>query len=67
MTWKRFKRIIKRILKEARADRDALLAEAKTASIKIVNSMPKKKQKLKQIKLTAQAQETIRNEKTSSN
>lgn len=52
----------KRILKEARSDRDALLAEAKTASIKIVNQA-KEDAKAEADKITAQAQETIRNEK----
>ena len=52
----------KRILKEARSERDALLAEAKTASIKIVNQA-KEDAKAEADKITAQAQETIRNEK----
>ena len=52
----------KRILKEARSDRDALLAEAKTASIKIVNQA-KEDAKAEADKITAQAQETIQNEK----
>ena len=52
----------KRILKEARAERDALLAEAKTASIKIVNQA-KEDAKAAADKITAQAQETIQNEK----
>ena len=52
----------KRILKEARAERDALLAEAKTASIKIVNQA-KEDAKDEADKITAQAQETIQNEK----
>lgn len=52
----------KRILKEARAERDALLAEAKTASIKIVNQA-KEDAKAVADKITAQAKETIQNEK----
>lgn len=52
----------KRILKEARSERDALLAEAKTASIKIVNQA-KEDAKSEADKITAQAQETIQNEK----
>ena len=52
----------KRILKEARAERDALLAEAKTASIKIVNQA-KEDAKAIADKITAQAKETIQNEK----
>ena len=52
----------KRILKEARSERDALLAEAKTASIKIVNRA-KEDAKAEADKITAQAQETIQNEK----
>ena len=52
----------KRILKEARSERDALLAEAKTASTKIVNQA-KEDAKAEADKITAQAQETIRNEK----
>lgn len=52
----------KRILKEARSERDALLAEAKTASIKIVNQA-KEDAKAEADKITAQAQETIQNEK----
>jgi len=52
----------KRILKEARAERDALLAEAKTASIQIVNQA-KEDAKAAADKITAQAQETIQNEK----
>ncbi len=52
----------KRILKEARAERDALLAEAKTASVKIVNQA-KEDAKAAADKITAQAQETIQNEK----
>ena len=52
----------KRILKEARSERDALLVEAKTASIKIVNQA-KEDAKAEADKITAQAQETIRNEK----
>jgi len=52
----------KRILKRARSDRDALLAEAKTASIKIVNQA-KEDAKAEADKITAQAQETIQNEK----
>ena len=52
----------KRILKEARAERDALLAEAKTASIQIVNQA-KEDAEAAADKITAQAQETIQNEK----
>ncbi len=52
----------KRILKEARAERDALLAEAKTASVQIVNQA-KEDAKTAADKITAQAQETIQNEK----
>ena len=52
----------KRILKEARSERDALLAEAKTASIKIVNRA-KEDAKAEADKITAQAQEMIQNEK----
>tara|TARA_B110000459_G_C16508915_1_gene447018 strand:+ start:280 stop:780 length:501 start_codon:yes stop_codon:yes gene_type:complete len=52
----------KRILKEARSERDALLAEAKTESIKIVNQA-KEDAKAEADKITAQAQETIQNEK----
>ena len=52
----------KRILKEARSERDALLVEAKTASIKIVNRA-KEDAKAEADKITAQAQETIQNEK----
>ena len=52
----------KRILKEARAERDALLAEAKTASVQIVNQA-KEDAKVAADKITAQAQETIQNEK----
>tara|TARA_B110000908_G_C10149860_1_gene400772 strand:+ start:78 stop:578 length:501 start_codon:yes stop_codon:yes gene_type:complete len=52
----------KRILKEARSERDALLVEAKTASIKIVNQA-KEDAKAEADKITAQAQETIQNEK----
>jgi F-type H+-transporting ATPase subunit b len=52
----------KRILKEARAERDALLAEAKTASVQIVNQA-KEDAKSAADKITAQAQETIQNEK----
>ena len=52
----------KRILKEARSERDALLGEAKTASIKIVNQA-KEDAKAEADKITAQAQETIQNEK----
>ena len=52
----------KRILKEAREERDALLAEAKTASVKIVNQA-KEDAKAVADKITAQAQETIQNEK----
>ena len=52
----------KRILKEAREERDALLAEAKTASVQIVNQA-KEDAKAAADKITAQAQETIQNEK----
>ena len=52
----------KRILKEAREERDALLAEAKTASVQIVNQA-KEEAKVAADKITAQAQETIQNEK----
>ena len=52
----------KRILKEARAERDALLAEAKTASVQIVNQA-KEDAKAAADKITAYAQETIQNEK----
>ena len=52
----------KRILKQAREERDALLAEAKTASIQIV-SQAKEDAKAAADKITAQAQETIQNEK----
>ena len=52
----------KRILKEARAERDALLTEAKTASVQIVNQA-KEAAKAAAYKITAQAQETIQNEK----
>jgi len=52
----------KRILKEARAEREALLAEAKTASVQIVNQA-KEDAKAAADKITAQAQETIQNEK----
>jgi F-type H+-transporting ATPase subunit b len=52
----------KRILKEARAERDALLAGAKTASVQIVNQA-KEDAKAAADKITAQAQETIQNEK----
>ena len=52
----------KRILKEARAERDALLAEAKTASVQIVNQA-KEDAKAVADKITAQAKETIQNEK----
>ena len=52
----------KRILKEAREERDALLAEAKIASVQIVNQA-KEDAKVAADKITAQAQETIQNEK----
>ena len=52
----------KRILKKARAERDALLAEAKTASVQIVNQA-KEDAKAVADKITAQAKETIQNEK----
>ena len=51
-----------KLLKEARAERDALLAEAKTASVQIVNQA-KEDAKAAADKITAQAQETIQNEK----
>jgi F-type H+-transporting ATPase subunit b len=52
----------KRILKEARAERDALLSEAKTASIQMINRA-KEDAKAEADKITAQAQEMIQNEK----
>ena len=52
----------KRNLKEAREERDALLAEAKIASVQIVNQA-KEDAKVAADKITAQAQETIQNEK----
>lgn len=52
----------KRILKQARSERDALLAEAKTESTKIVNQA-KEDAKAEADKITAQAQVTIQNEK----
>ena len=52
----------KRILKEARAERDALLAEAKTVSIQMINQA-KEDAKSEADKITAQAQEMIQNEK----
>lgn len=52
----------KRILKQARSERDALLAEAKTESTKIVNQA-KEDAKEEADKITAQAQVTIQNEK----
>lgn len=52
----------KRILKQARSERDALLAEAKTESIKIVKQA-KEDAKAEADKITAQAQVTIQNEK----
>ena len=52
----------KRILKEARAERDALLSEAKTASIQMINQA-KEDAKSEADKITAQAQEMIQNEK----
>jgi len=52
----------KRILKEARAERDALLSEAKTASIQMINQS-KEDAKAEADKITAQAQEMIQNEK----
>lgn len=52
----------KRILKEARAERDALLSEAKTASIQMINQA-KEDAKAEADKITAQAQEMIQNEK----
>ena len=54
----------KRILKEARAERDALLSEAKTASIQMINQA-KEDAKSEADKITAQAQEMIQNEKKS--
>ncbi len=52
----------KRILKEARAERDALLSEAKKASTQMINQA-KEDAKLEAEKITAQAQEMIQNEK----
>tara|TARA_B100000767_G_scaffold275578_1_gene313423 strand:+ start:2614 stop:3114 length:501 start_codon:yes stop_codon:yes gene_type:complete len=52
----------KRILKEARAERDALLSEAKKASIQMINQA-KADAKVDADKITAQAQEMIQNEK----
>ncbi|MDG1264430.1 MAG: F0F1 ATP synthase subunit B [Flavobacteriaceae bacterium] len=52
----------KRILKEARAERDALLSEAKTVSIQMINQA-KEDAKSEADKITAQAQEMIQNEK----
>ena len=52
----------KRILKEARAERDALLSEAKTASIQMINQA-KEDAKAEADKIIAQAQEMIQNEK----
>lgn len=52
----------KRILKQARSERDSLLAEAKTESTKIVNQA-KEDAKAEADKITAQAQVTIQNEK----
>ncbi|MDB4608985.1 F0F1 ATP synthase subunit B [Flavobacteriaceae bacterium] len=52
----------KRILKQARSERDVLLAEAKTESTKIVNQA-KEDAKAEADKITAQAQVTIQNEK----
>jgi F-type H+-transporting ATPase subunit b len=52
----------KRILKQARSERDALLAEAKTESTKIVNQA-KEDAKSEADRITAQAQVTIQNEK----
>ena len=55
----------KRILKEARAERDALLSEAKTASIQMINQA-KEDAKAEADKIIAQAQEMIQNEKKAS-
>ena len=52
----------KRILKEARAERDALLSEAKKASTQMINQA-KEDAKAEAEKITAQAQEMIQNEK----
>ena len=52
----------KRILKEARAERDALLSEAKNASTQMINQA-KEDAKVEAEKITAQAQEMIQNEK----
>ncbi|MGB2152417.1 MAG: F0F1 ATP synthase subunit B [Flavobacteriaceae bacterium] len=52
----------KRILKEARAERDALLSEAKKASTQMINQA-KEDAKVEAEKITAQAQEMIQNEK----
>ena len=52
----------KRILKEARAERDALLSESKKASTQMINQA-KEDAKLEADKITAQAQEMIQNEK----
>ena len=52
----------KRILKEARAERDALLSEAKKVSTQMINQA-KEDAKAEAEKITAQAQEMIQNEK----
>jgi F-type H+-transporting ATPase subunit b len=52
----------KRILKEARTERDVLLSEAKKASTQMINQA-KEDAKLEADKITAQAQEMIQNEK----
>ena len=52
----------KRILKDARTERDALLSEAKTESIQMINQA-KEDAKAEADKITAQAQEMIQNEK----
>jgi F-type H+-transporting ATPase subunit b len=52
----------KRILKEARTERDVLLSEAKKASTQMINQA-KEDAKFEADKITAQAQEMIQNEK----
>ena len=52
----------KRILKEARTERDVLLSEAKKVSTQMINQA-KEDAKLEADKITAQAQEMIQNEK----
>ncbi len=52
----------KRILKEAYAEREALLATAKTTSTQIINQA-KEEAKIEADKITVRAQETIQNEK----